>query len=321
MSARLSFVHALSPLHAGTGQGVGIIDLPTTREKATGLPFLPGSSLKGALRARCGNEAKTSQDKDECNKVFGPEPSNIDSNENQASAVQFSDQRLLLLPIRSLAGTFAWVTSPYILRRLVRDMEDIETKPPAAIPSIQEDNCLIVKKRNDKEVDSKITVNANKTQAVYLEDLDLVPQIDDKATEWAKWIAGKVFPANANADWQTMLIERFCIVHDDIFNFLINTATEITARIRMEENTKTVQEGALWYEEALPTETILSGLVVATPVQKSTLSVEKVFEILQRLTTQTLQLGGNATVGRGMCRVQMAKEEKSNANQQPANKG
>jgi CRISPR-associated protein Cmr4 len=307
MNARLSFVHALSPLHAGTGQGVGIIDLPTAREKATGLPFLPGSSLKGALRARC-------TDKDECNKVFGPEPSAINSNENQASAVQFSDQRLLLLPIRSLAGTFAWVTSPYILRRLVRDMEDIEMTSPAIIPSIQEGNCLIVRKRNNEEVDSKIIVNANKTQAVYLEDLDLVPQPDANATGWASWIASKVFPGNENADWQKMLIERFCIVHDDILNFLINTATEITARIRMEENTKTVQEGALWYEEALPTETILSGLVVATPVQKSSLTAERVFETIQGFTGKTLQLGGNATVGRGMCRVQMGKKEQNNAN-------
>lgn len=298
MNARLSFVHTLSPLHAGTGQGVGIVDLPIAREKATGLPFLPGSSLKGALRARCAN-------KDECNKVFGPEPSNIDSNENQASAVQFSDQRLLLLPIRSLAGTFAWVTSPYILRRLVRDMEDIETHPPAAIPSVQLGNCLIVLKRKNEEVDSKITVNASKPQAVYLEDLDLVPQTNDEATDWAIWIASKVFPGEHNADWQKMLIERFCIVHDDIFNFLIDTATQITARIKMEENTKTVQEGALWYEEALPTETILSGLVVATPVQKSTLTVEKVFETIQSFAGKTLQLGGNATVGRGMCRVQM----------------
>lgn len=308
MNARLSFVHALSPLHAGTGQGVGIIDLPTAREKATGLPFLPGSSLKGALRARC-------TDKDECNKVFGPEPSNIDSNEIQASAVQFSDQRLLLLPIRSLAGTFAWVTSPYILRRLVRDMEDTEMKPPTVIPSVQEGNCLIIRKRNNEEVDSKITVNAIKTQAVYLEDLDLVPQLDDNATDWAIWIASKVFPGDDNVDWQKMLVERFCIVHDDVFNFLINTATEITARIRMEADSKTVEEGALWYEESLPAETILSGLIVAIPVQKSGLKVEKVFETIQSLTGKTLQLGGNATVGRGMCRVQMAKkEEQNNAN-------
>ena len=35
MNARLLFVHALSPLHAGTGQGIGAIDLPIAREKAT----------------------------------------------------------------------------------------------------------------------------------------------------------------------------------------------------------------------------------------------------------------------------------------------
>src|SRR6266516_6501282 len=196
MTAQLTFVHALSPLHAGIGQGIGVIDLPIAREKATGLPFLPGSSLKGTLRGSC--------DPDRRKALFGPEVSEIEPESNYASSVQFSVQRLVLLPIRSLAGTFAWVTSPYILRRLVRDMEDIETNPPTGIPSIQEGNCLIVKKRNDKEVDSKITVNANKTQAVYLEDLDLVPQTNDEATEWAKWIAGKVFHEHANADWQKM---------------------------------------------------------------------------------------------------------------------
>ena len=41
----LLFLHALSPLHAGTGQGIGAIDLPIAREKATGIPYLPGSSL------------------------------------------------------------------------------------------------------------------------------------------------------------------------------------------------------------------------------------------------------------------------------------
>ena len=39
MDAKLLFVHALSPLHAGTGQGVGVVDLPIAREKATN-PFV-----------------------------------------------------------------------------------------------------------------------------------------------------------------------------------------------------------------------------------------------------------------------------------------
>ena len=53
MNAQLLFTHALSPLHAGTGQGIGVIDLPIAREKATGIPYLPGSSLKGTLRDLC----------------------------------------------------------------------------------------------------------------------------------------------------------------------------------------------------------------------------------------------------------------------------
>ena len=50
MAVKLMWVHALSALHAGTGQGVGTIDLPIARERATNLPVVPGSSIKGCLR-------------------------------------------------------------------------------------------------------------------------------------------------------------------------------------------------------------------------------------------------------------------------------
>jgi CRISPR-associated protein Cmr4 len=292
MNAQLTFVHALSSLHAGTGQGVGVIDLPIAREKATGIPFLPGSSLKGSLRARCNMK--------ECIDVFGPETSDISSDSNQASAAQFSDHKLLLLPVRSLAGTFAWVTSPYVLRRFVRDMQDVSINPPAVIPQITEmAGCFIAE-------DSKIKLNSSPTM-VYLEDLDLQPQADQdqSATLWATWLGQQIFPEDT--DWQQMLVERFCIVHDDVFNFIIDSATEITARIKLKEGTKTVQDGGLWYEEALPSETILSGLVLANPVKAANITAEKVFDILTDLTVQTIQLGGKATVGRGMCRIQMVK--------------
>jgi CRISPR-associated protein Cmr4 len=283
----LSFVHALSPLHAGTGQGAGIIDLPIAREKATGLPYLPGSSLKGTLRARCENL----QDR---NLVFGPDMEGRLTNDQYASSAQFSDQRLLLLPIRSLAGTFAWVTSPYILRRFARDITDAQlTLPEGSIPEIKdEDHCAVASQT------SKINVDGS----IYLEDIEIKNvEISSDASTWAGWIAGRVFPGNA--DWQKMLIERFCIVHDDVFNFLIDVATEVTARIKLQEEAKTVQDGGLWYEEALPTETVLSGIVLAIPTTKSGIKAPKVFDVLQGLTNTTLQFGGKATVGRGLCRV------------------
>ncbi len=292
MTARMTFVHALSPLHAGTGQGVGVIDLPIAREKATGLPFLPGSSLKGTLRASCNTE--------DCYKVFGPDVSSIDPDSNYASSVQFSDQRLLLLPVRSLAGTFALVTSPLVLHRFLRDMEDVQQKKlDYNVPTISDrDRCFVTDNR------SKITIGDN--QQVYLEDLNLTAQINTDVTNWAIWIGQQIFPDDTT--WQQMLIERFCLVHDDVFNFIIDTATEITARIKLNEGSKTVQDGGLWYEEALPAETILSGLVLATPVAKSGKSAEDVFKVINDLMGKALQLGGKATVGRGLCRVLIGKE-------------
>lgn len=300
MNAQLTFIHALSPLHAGTGQGAGVIDLPIAREKATNLPFLPGSSLKGTLRARCGNV--TSLDSQDCKWLFGPESIDIQTDNNQASSVQFSDQRLLLLPIRSLAGTFAWVTSPFVLRRLARDIQDARLSlPDKIIPSIEnEESCTLTGETSKLRVDT----------CVYLEELELTTIQEEQsaiASNWAEWIAQRVFPDDTT--WQGMLKERFCVVHDDIFNFLLNTATEITARIKLKPDAKTVEDGGLWYEEALPTETILSGLALSTPTRAAInagMTVKRVFTILGELTSQTLQFGGKATVGRGLCRVRLA---------------
>jgi CRISPR-associated protein Cmr4 len=296
MNAQLTFVHALSPLHPGIGQGSGVIDLPIAREKATGIPFLPGSSLKGALRTRCYNDSK--ENATECAAIFGPAnvANELDSN---ASMAQFSDQRLLLLPVRSLSGTFAWVTSPYILRRLLRDLADTQAKPPATIPDVRALNdCCIADHK------SAITLGENSNK-VYLEDLDLQAEFSHKITLWAEWIGQYVFPTS-NDPWRTILAERLCLVHDNVLSFLLDTATEIITRIRLKEDSKTVEDGGLWYEEALPTETILSGIVLATPLKNSQMTTEKIFAHLNSLTQETLQLGGKATIGRGMCRVYLA---------------
>ena len=295
-NTRLLFVHALSSLHAGTGQGVGVIDLPIAREKATGLPFLPGSSVKGTLRSNCPEKYRTT--------LFGLDLTQVESNDNHASSVQVTDQRLLLLPIRSISGTFAWVTSPYVLSRFLRDIKDVQVKhaPPLKIPTIKDtQHCLVADTKT-------ITMNKDRQPMVYLEDVDLIAEKAGEVEEWARWIGKHVF--SDDTYWQERLIERFCVVHDDVFNFMITTATEITARIKMEEASKTVTSGGLWYEEALPAETILSGILLATPTRAAKIESKEVFEELEKMTTnKTMQFGGKATIGRGMCRVQLVQEE------------
>jgi CRISPR-associated protein Cmr4 len=103
--------------------------------------------------------------------------------------------------------------------------------------------------------------------------------------------------------------ERFCLVHDDVMNFLLETATEVTARIRLDDEKKTVAKGALWYEESLPTETILSGVVAVTPTPhiRKELDSAAIFQVLEKLTAKPLQFGGKSTVGRGVCRLRLQK--------------
>lgn len=285
MTAKLILLHAVSPLHAGTGQGIDVIDLPIAREKATNLPYVPGSTVKGILRD---NEPDATKQE----RIFG-KLNPINPDDFYAGSIQFADARLLLMPIRSLFGTFAWVTSPYILSRLARDLKDAGLAGPAETAAIisAADHCLAAPAAAVRSAAGK----------VYLEDLELTADALDVSDKgWAAWLAGKVFPGDK--DWQQQLTRRLCIVHDDTFTFLLETATEITARIRIDDKQKTVARGGLWYEEALPAETVLAGLAVTSEVKATAAEVES---LLTGLGGRVLQVGGKATVGRGVCRFQV----------------
>jgi CRISPR-associated protein Cmr4 len=286
MQAKMLFIHALSPLHAGTGQGVDVIDLPIAREKATGIPYLPGSSIKGVLRDAYSGDKKAD--------IFGPETANASEH---AGSAQFSDGRLLLLPVRSLAGTFAWITSPLLLQRFVRDARNAQDlRPPAVPPSPASAAACVVADQG-----CALLLPHQGQRRVVLEDLLLEPDANADVSAWAGWLGAHLF-AN-DGYWRDALRARLCIVHDDVLSFLLQTATEVTARIQLDPAVKTVRRGALWYEEALPAETVLSGLVVANTVEKANIDTGAVFSTIKDLTNSTLQIGGNATVGRGLCRL------------------
>jgi len=290
MSNCLLFIHALSSLHAGTGQGVGAIDLPIAREKATGVPFVPGSTIKGVLR-----DLSEGKDPARTVKVFGPPPTNA---EDHAGSLLVSDARLLLLPVRSVAGTFAWVTSPYLLRRLMRDATGTPGLP-TAVPAVSASNeCLIAQTGNI------LALDLNGTSKVCLEDIDLEAKTSPstEVDAWLTFLKDCLFPNDT--EWQRLLGERLCIVHDDVMSFLVDTATEVRPRIRLDADTKTVVRGQLWYEEALPAESVLVSVAAALPVKKAEIDASAVLAHVKTLADQPMQLGGKATVGYGICRVQ-----------------
>ena len=250
--------------------------------------MVPGSTLKGVLRTNCEDEELRKH-------VFGPETENASA---FAGSAQFFDLRLLFLPVRSFSGTFAWVTSPLLLRRFQRDCAMAHTPFPAQIPLVNDKEICLV-----PSTDSQLTLAlaGQEENQVVLEDLRLAGQADTALAEVVNWLKISLFAADTT--WQTLFAERVCVVHDDVLSFLLETATEITARIRLDEAKKTVKQGALWYEEALPAESILSGLLV---IQAVAASEADVLETITQLTQNPLQVGGSTTVGRGLCRVHLA---------------
>lgn len=292
MEVRILFVQALSPLHPGTGQAVGSVDLPVSRERATGIPYLPGSSLKGVLR----DQARGRLDREKLWALFGPEHESVSEH---AGAAAFADARLLLLPVRSLAAVFACMTSPYLLERFVRDADLAGLQVPALPPApdalgkcgIAPVSRLRVSLGPGEDRDRGTGCGVE--QRVCLEDLDLVPVESPQLGAWETWLAGAT-----GAPVQG----RMCLVHDDVMSFLLEVATEVTARIRLDDATKTVAERALWYEEGLPAETLLYSLVSLGPSWRKGVTVA--LDDLKPLLG-VAQLGGKASVGRGICRLRL----------------
>ena len=123
-SAASLYLYAETPLHAGVGFATtGPIDLPIQRDGTTEHPLISASSLKGAFRAL----ARTIAPPEEVVAVFGPQPGDDAEDEKPADDEIFSgalvlgDPRLVLFPLRSLLGVFAWVTSADVLSRMQRD--------------------------------------------------------------------------------------------------------------------------------------------------------------------------------------------------------
>jgi CRISPR-associated protein Cmr4 len=273
---KVIFLHALTPVHSGTGQTAAVIDLPIAREKATGYPMIPASSLKGVLR----DAFQSALGEVLANKVFGT----IDG----AGALCFTDQRLLCLPVRSYFGTYAYVTCNLVLQRLTRDLTALGAPLTFSAPGPVADLEIIT-------TTGSALVEKTQGKQVYLEDLDLNKANNPAVNNIAQALAIILFP-----DATATFTERFAIVSDEVFSFLCETATEVTARIVLKkDDTKTTDN--LWYEEAVPAEAIFCGAAVVQSQHQETRHA--VAMALQVEKLPTIQLGGNASVGRGLCRV------------------
>src|SRR5690606_7202590 len=133
MQTKVLYLFTRTPLHVGAGPSVGAIDQPVQRERHTGLPIIPGSSIKG-VRAdgekfiASGDDGQVMQDEqrkttkrtDIGAKLFGLGATKEEGDNGRAGSISFCEASLLAFPVRSAKGCFAWLTSPLVVMRWSR---------------------------------------------------------------------------------------------------------------------------------------------------------------------------------------------------------
>lgn len=317
------FLHAQTSLHPGSGTALGVVDLPVQRERHTAWPLIPGSALKGVLRDRCRerileNYAEerdadgkvrrtrrrvTNEDDPKLVAVFGPGKISGDEGNSHAGALAITDARMLAFPVRSLKGVFAWVTSPAVLGRLRRDLSLASQTAPPESGSLDSGQALC-------PGGSPLLVDG---QWLVLEEFEF--QRSGDCAELAKWLAEE---AVNDAFTRDRLKTHLAVLSDDDFNHFVRHATEVSARIALDYDRKTVKDGALFYQEFLPPETLFYALLLAHDSRRQTngdqqagaeMKAGDVLSWLRERVPGVLQIGGDETTGKGLCAVRIAGEE------------
>jgi len=289
-AAALLFIHAQTPLHPGSGTALGTVDLPVQRERHTQWPVIQGSTLKGILRDACRRASGSNAD---LFAAFGPETAEADKH---AGALSLTDARILAFPVRSLKGVFAWITCPAVLERVVRDVNLAQVNGAA----LQLPNAPAKDKALCQQT-SALLVDGNK---LVLEEFEFECTSDTSAV--ANWVATHAFGEN-----DRFTLERFkshmVILHDDDFTHFVRHATEVVARVGLDYERKTVRSGALFYEEFLPAETLFYSVVLASPSRREGhgKSAREVLDYLRGKMPHVLQIGGDETIGKGLCAVRL----------------
>ncbi len=306
--AKVMFIYTESSLHCGSGTSLGVIDLPIQREKYTDYPVCQASGIKGVVREwfEMYDDYKNNKDKfkDKVRCTFGPDFSR-DEGDAHAGAATFTDGRLLLFPVRSLNGVFAYTTSCFALNRLKRDLEMAGVKVEWSVPVESDDKIFGVQ---DSKIKDRIKDSNSK---VVLEEYAFDFHADESVKAIAEWIAVNAIPKGDEYDfWKNKVKTDLLILPENAFRDFVKLSTEVQARIQIDNKTKTVKSGALFYEEALSSDSLLYSVILAhdpacdTKERPDGLKTSTdVMTFLSGIDKERLQFGGDATIGKGIVNI------------------
>lgn len=179
------------------------------------------------------------------------------------------EARLAAFPVRSAQGGFAWLTSPLALGRL-----------GIRCPEVGEEDVLAPK---------ELAIGEN----VVLEEYRL-----KRAGGLPEGLAEKLAPLCGHTLWQESLAKRLAVVSDTMMTHFAQNACEIAYHNHINDETGIVEDGGLFAQENVPSETLFVGKLMADDPDHLRQLTDKLAE-----ADNLLQVGADATTGLGWCFV------------------
>ena len=298
------YARALDPIHIGAGgYRLGRVDNTIVRDPATDVPKIPGTSIAGVIRefytiylmesddkCKSKNDDKEKREcaEEEVEKIFGSKP---ESQQTKKGTLRFYDGQIIFFPVSSVQGT-VWITTKELLEYWFEKVKDKNGE-----------NLKIPEKIKDKAYTVKGEINISKPLNLGW----LLLEIENISN-------GKdiVLPEKIE-DW----VSRIVAVSDKLFSHIINDNLEIRTSVRINPETGTAEEGALFTYEAIPRGTILGFEVGIDKCKNNKIEVRRIIDAVMPYF-KLLGIGGMGTKGFGRLELKI---ENSNDEKQTSEGG
>ena len=263
--ADLLLIEAVTHLHVGVGRGLGAVDLPVQKDE-NGFPCIYSSSLKGALKtavlwAFLEKLKNAERARRAVEVLLGPEPRSeeaLEAEEAFESSAALLDACLVAMPVRSLRGVYAYVTSPYLLGVLLSYIELLSAKAggfsqcagQSSAKELYKDLKNLLKEAEQLNPGKCVCVDGGLCHRGC--DSLRVSELGGKIVLLEEfWLESVKVLGQSKLFCELGLDKPLLVLHDDDAREVVNRGLVRLARVGLKRETKTVERGP-WTEEYVP---------------------------------------------------------------------
>jgi len=285
MISKLYWFNLLTNMHVGgLGDSFSIVDKQIQRDPVSQNPVVFASSQKGALRSYANSKLSADFTADDVNNIFGKD---IDEQKTTAQGhVRFTDARLLFYPLRTNRCSYMLATCPAMLEEYVDFLTAVGLGDSATVASCK---ALLAATNEQNAEGQSIFRKPTANNPVLL----LGKQVDTPSGLRAESLAVTRGQLPEGVDLATILPGevRFLFVSDEAMSMLLESLP-VLAHNKLENGLSKT----LWYEEVVPRKCIFYTVMLSD-------DANAMAKLNACLSNALVQLGANATLGYGLCKV------------------